>query len=81
MASYVADNVSIHPRAEIDDDVEIGPFCVIGPECPHRPRHAAGKQRHADGPRHARRAQPHLSRAWSSAASRKTSATAAATRR
>jgi len=31
MAGYVADNVSIHPRAEIDDDVEIGPFCVIGP--------------------------------------------------
>ena len=31
MATYVADNVSIHPRAEIDDDVEIGPFCVIGP--------------------------------------------------
>lgn len=31
MATYVADNVSIDPRAEIDDDVEIGPFCVIGP--------------------------------------------------
>ncbi len=31
MASYVAENVSIDPRAEIDDDVEIGPFCVIGP--------------------------------------------------
>jgi UDP-N-acetylglucosamine acyltransferase len=31
MAGYVADNVSIHPRAEIDDDVEIGPFCVVGP--------------------------------------------------
>jgi UDP-N-acetylglucosamine acyltransferase len=31
MAGYVADNVSIHPRAEIDEDVEIGPFCVIGP--------------------------------------------------
>ena len=31
MASYVAENVSIHPRAEIDADVEIGPFCVIGP--------------------------------------------------
>ena len=31
MATYVADNVSIHPRAEIDADVEIGPFCVIGP--------------------------------------------------
>ena len=31
MAGYVAENVSIHPKAEIDDDVEIGPFCVIGP--------------------------------------------------
>jgi UDP-N-acetylglucosamine acyltransferase len=31
MATYVADNVSIHPQAQIADDVEIGPFCVIGP--------------------------------------------------
>jgi UDP-N-acetylglucosamine acyltransferase len=31
MATCIADNVSIHPGAEIDDDVEIGPFCVIGP--------------------------------------------------
>ncbi len=31
MAIYVADNVSIDRRAEIADDVEIGPFCVIGP--------------------------------------------------
>jgi UDP-N-acetylglucosamine acyltransferase len=31
MATYVAENVSIHPTAEIDDGVEIGPFCVIGP--------------------------------------------------
>jgi len=31
MASYVGDNVSIHPQAEIDSEVEIGPFCVIGP--------------------------------------------------
>ncbi|MBN2475648.1 MAG: acyl-ACP--UDP-N-acetylglucosamine O-acyltransferase [Pirellulales bacterium] len=31
MATYVADHVSIDPRAQIDDDVEIGPFCVIGP--------------------------------------------------
>ena len=32
MASYFADNVSIDPRAEIDDEVEVGPFCVIGPK-------------------------------------------------
>ncbi len=32
MAISVADNVSIHPAAEIDDGVEIGPFCVIGPQ-------------------------------------------------
>lgn len=31
MATYIAENVSIHPKAQIDDDVEIGPFCVIGP--------------------------------------------------
>lgn len=31
MATYVADNVSIHPSAELEEDVEIGPFCVIGP--------------------------------------------------
>ena len=31
MATFVAENVSIHPAAQIDDDVEIGPFCVIGP--------------------------------------------------
>jgi UDP-N-acetylglucosamine acyltransferase len=31
MATYVAENVSIDPRAVIEDDVEIGPFCVIGP--------------------------------------------------
>jgi len=31
MAISVAENVSIHPAAEIDDHVQIGPFCVIGP--------------------------------------------------
>jgi UDP-N-acetylglucosamine acyltransferase len=31
MAIIVAENTSVHPAAEIDDDVEIGPFCVIGP--------------------------------------------------
>ncbi len=31
MATHVAENVSVHPSARIDDDVEIGPFCVIGP--------------------------------------------------
>ena len=32
MATYVADNVFIDPGAEIDSDVEIGPFSVIGPD-------------------------------------------------
>ncbi len=32
MATRVADLASVHPRARIEDDVEIGPFCVIGPE-------------------------------------------------
>ena len=31
MATLIAEHVSIDPRAEIEDDVEIGPFCVIGP--------------------------------------------------
>jgi UDP-N-acetylglucosamine acyltransferase len=31
MATSVADNVSIHPTAEIDEDVHVGPFCVVGP--------------------------------------------------
>ncbi len=31
MATFIADNVSIDPRAQIDQDVEIGPFCVVGP--------------------------------------------------
>jgi UDP-N-acetylglucosamine acyltransferase len=31
MATHIADQVSLDPRAQIDDEVEIGPFCVIGP--------------------------------------------------
>ena len=31
MATVIADNAFIDPRAQIADDVEIGPFCVIGP--------------------------------------------------
>ena len=31
MAGFIADNVSIHPQAEIAEDVEIGPFSVVGP--------------------------------------------------
>ena len=32
MAIRVADHVLIDPRAEIEDEVDIGPFCVIGPK-------------------------------------------------
>ena len=32
MATYLAANASVHPKAQIADDVEIGPFCVIGPD-------------------------------------------------
>lgn len=32
MANYFAENNSIDPRAEIDDEVIIGPYCVIGPK-------------------------------------------------
>ncbi|HEX3655174.1 MAG TPA: acyl-ACP--UDP-N-acetylglucosamine O-acyltransferase [Pirellulales bacterium] len=31
MATYVAEHCTIDPRAEIDDDVEIGPYSCIGP--------------------------------------------------
>lgn len=32
MAMIVADTASIDPRAQIDDEVEIGPYCVVGPD-------------------------------------------------
>ena len=32
MATHVADHVSLDPRAEVGDDVYIGPFCTIGPD-------------------------------------------------
>ena len=31
MARIIAEQAAVDPRAEIADDVEIGPFCVIGP--------------------------------------------------
>lgn len=31
MASSIAQNAWVDPRAEIDHDVEIGPFCTVGP--------------------------------------------------
>jgi len=31
MATYVAEHATVDHRAEIDDDVEIGPYCVVGP--------------------------------------------------
>lgn len=32
MATQIADNASVHPAADIDDDVQIGPFSVVGPD-------------------------------------------------
>jgi UDP-N-acetylglucosamine acyltransferase len=32
MATLVADTACIDPRAELADDVEVGPYCVIGPD-------------------------------------------------
>jgi UDP-N-acetylglucosamine acyltransferase len=32
MATLVADTACIDPHAELDDDVEVGPYCVIGPD-------------------------------------------------
>lgn len=32
MASLIADTAYVDPRAELADDVEIGPYCVVGPD-------------------------------------------------
>jgi UDP-N-acetylglucosamine acyltransferase len=32
MATLIADTACVDPRAELGDDVEVGPYCVIGPE-------------------------------------------------
>ena len=32
MAVSIADTACVDPRAELDDDVEVGPYCVIGPD-------------------------------------------------
>ena len=32
MTTLIADTACVNPRAEIDDDVEVGPYCVVGPE-------------------------------------------------
>jgi UDP-N-acetylglucosamine acyltransferase len=32
MAAYIAEHAAVDPRAQIDEDVEIGPFCVVGPD-------------------------------------------------
>jgi UDP-N-acetylglucosamine acyltransferase len=31
MAIYIAPQAAVDPRAELEDDVHIGPFCVVGP--------------------------------------------------
>lgn len=32
MATLIADTACVDPRAEIADDVEIGPYCIVGPD-------------------------------------------------
>ncbi|MHC5542575.1 hypothetical protein ACYOEI_30490 [Singulisphaera rosea] len=32
MATLIADTACVDPRAELADDVEIGPYCVVGPD-------------------------------------------------
>jgi UDP-N-acetylglucosamine acyltransferase len=32
MATLIADTACVDPRAELDDNVEVGPYCVVGPE-------------------------------------------------
>ena len=31
MANNISDQAAVDPRAELGADVEIGPFCVVGP--------------------------------------------------
>lgn len=31
MTTYIAQTAHVDPRAELDNDVEVGPFCVVGP--------------------------------------------------
>lgn len=32
MATHIAETAVVDPKAEIDTDIDIGPFCVVGPE-------------------------------------------------
>jgi UDP-N-acetylglucosamine acyltransferase len=32
MTTLIADTACVDPRAELDDDVEIGPYCIVGPD-------------------------------------------------
>src|SRR5688500_17301658 len=32
MATHVDQHAAVDPRAELDDDVRVGPFCVVGPQ-------------------------------------------------
>lgn len=32
MATLIADTACVDPRAELDDGVEIGPYCIVGPD-------------------------------------------------
>jgi UDP-N-acetylglucosamine acyltransferase len=32
MATLIADTACVDPRAELDDDVEVGPYCIVGPD-------------------------------------------------
>jgi UDP-N-acetylglucosamine acyltransferase len=32
MATLIADTACVDPRAELDDDVEVGPYCTVGPD-------------------------------------------------
>lgn len=32
MAILIADTACVDPRAELDDEVEVGPYCIIGPD-------------------------------------------------
>ena len=71
-ASKVHATAIVEPGAELAEDVEIGPFCVVGPTCALAP--ASSSISHVVGgrPHQHRRAHPHFSVRLASAISRRT---------
>ena len=71
MAIAIADTATVDPRAELADGVEIGPYCVVGPEVRDRPGDPADRPRLRPRPGRDRRRATSSARSWSSAPSRR----------